>query len=563
MAAPTNPAPQLNQQVLDYLIAATTNEAVGIELWNAINLALDSDLRIGRTQVLGGQSGNFLKVGPSGLLSQGSGGGGQGTFLPDGSTVSGSYDGDVICGGTLTLSGDLTVTGDLVVNTDLVNQRGYGLTVYGDLIVKNHFAFTPTGPVGSQGNVLIYGDFVFGYGNFNPQSGFNPYLEIGGDFTSNNQSSFDGSGAPETQGLNIYVGGDLDIEDVYLQGGDSAGNSSAGSGGYLYVSGDCFIIDYLNLGGGNSSYAVRNAGNGGQLYCYGDATLYTYASGGTASNDASGGYGGDVEIYGDLIGGYVQVNGGDCGSSQGNHSAGRGGYCYIGGDVIYGPSIQLNGGTRYGVITGGGGASSPDGGNFYCAGGAIWQVICNGGQDISTNPTANAGSGGSIYFYAPASVNNSLVADGGNGGLNGGNGGYIQGQGSLDLGSNLEINGGNNDIGTNGSVGTARVAGLTCTNVYMQDGSGIGAAPVNTGGLYMMGSVFASLIYATNRDAIQIVNQFYNNWPCTLLIEALGPKTVFTNPNGSNTGDVSSFIGNSIFFCTTVGGWKQTPGTSL
>ena len=178
------------------------------------------------------------------------------------------------------------------------------------------------------------------------------------------------------------------------------------------------------------------------------------------------------------------------------------------------------------------------------------------------NPSSSSGNGGYISIYGTANLQNSIIANAGNGGNNGGNGGYVYVQGFASAQASITVNGGNNDIGTNGSAGHIVLeAGLSTGNIYLIDGQGSGAAPTSICGIQMTGSNTIFLLYASDRTGIQITRNMGYNVPCTLLFSGLGPKQVLTNPNGLDTGNIAAFAGN--LFVGNNNGWGQIAATPV
>ena len=394
------------------------------------------------------------------------GGGGAATIIPNGGTLNGTYQGNVLCEGDVTMTGSVTVEGDLLVLGTFTNNGGYNLTVRGDFNARL-VDFTNADPAGTTGALTVDGDFWFYILGYIQTGGIHSQLRVGGNLIGS--SGFSGSpifayGVDGTNGADIIVYGDLTATVVNISGGLSTPSANAGNGGNLTVYGDANISDAIGANGGDSSNAGYNAGNGGNLTIYGDLTVVNVLSAhGGQGDEASGGNGGDLEVYGNFTTDEVEMYGGNCNSDSNLYQSGLGGHITIDGDFVCRGFCNLNGGDRFGTLTLTNSLPSPDAGSLYVRGNVSMQsdLSMNGG-DINTNLNiGNAGNGGTLSIWGSGVFGDDLRAYGGyNQSGSGGNGGGIDSvEGNLHVDDELEIYGGTGILGSGGNGGNVYVRG--------------------------------------------------------------------------------------------------------
>lgn len=472
----------------------------------------------------------------------GSGGGG-GTVIENGGTLSGTYDGDVLCKGEATLVGNVTVNGNLKVLGNLINSTRNNLSVLGSLYGFN-IDFTSDNNNLAQSSFSVRGDLFFNQIDFNQTAGSPATLLVGGDLIGLNifgGSTINGNGLNDTSGLGIIVGGDLEIANLYLSGGPAA-TGSAGNGGAIFVCGDANIISELVLNGGNSAITGLAGGSGGDVIVLGDLNISDLSTNvsliGKNGSQASGGNGGSITVHGNALltnsDGDLELFGGNCYSTNNNHVAGSGGNISVYGNLVCDSSIELNGGNRSGGL-----GSAGNGGNFIVKG----NVVVNNAIDTTggNGAQANAGDGGDInvsgslcaqYIYTNGGNCNSVInthsaGDGGNinaksitvdyeinvnaGDRNGNTtssnlGASTAINGNIDCLGDLKaetINGYGSSCNTNypncaGGTGSSLFVGgnMIADNIYLTGGTAFGNNGGNGGSIFVTGSVQATGIYS-------------------------------------------------------------------
>ncbi len=407
--------------------------------------------------------------------------GGGGSVIPNEGEVTGTYEGNLVCEGDVTVTGNLEVNGSMTVLGEFINDGGHEITIRGDLHAQG-ILFDKDDTSTPQQNFSVDGDLIFTYMEFRQCGGSAAQLRVGGDLIGAvgfagsylRGEGVEGAGATAgTPGLNILVYGDVTVASVFAYGGaNDSGN--AGNGGSLTVYGDCNVWDSLQLGGGNATDG--DAGNGGSVYVYGSMAIPdgTLSVRGGEGNNGSAGNGGYVYIEANFSGSEISAYGGDCNSDSENHRAGSGGDIYVHGSVTHCGYMTVSGGDRYGTLTAGNTLSTPNAGTIDVNGGVSAEDIYAVGGDVYTNNFAphDAGNGGSFYCNGYLGVTDDFQVEGGfasNG--NGGNGGYVSVEGHALIEDDFDLDGGGSNNGNGGNGGQAYFYGnLSLDEVRMYGG---------------------------------------------------------------------------------------------
>ena len=409
-------------------------------------------------------------------------GGGGGSVIPPDGDLSGSYEGTVVCEGNVTLTGNLDLKGNLIVLGDFINDGGYEVTISGSLTAYS-ILFDKADTSTPQQNFSVGGDLMFTYMEFHQCGRTAAQLRVGGDLIGT--AGFEGSpifasGDDGTSGLNVLVYGNVTVTTLDVNGG--YGNTiNAGNGGNVTVYGDLQVWDFLDLAGGNSNDA--DAGNGGTLDVYGDivagvAVIYLY--GGEATN-GNAGNAGEIDCEGDLLVSEVAAYGGDCDSDSEAHRSGSGGDINLKGSLVSGDFINVSGGDRSGTLSAGASLDPPNAGNIDVNGSITAEDIDLIGGDVNTTDFAPhaAGNGGIIYVKGVFTIQDDLEVYGGDANVgNGGNGGELNAVSSVYVDDDFEFYGGNSNNGNGGNGGFASVKG----DLHFGDGRLYGGDATNGSG---------------------------------------------------------------------------------
>lgn len=438
------------------------------------------------------------------------GSGGGGTVIDDEGTLSGTYDGDVLCKGDVTLTDATIINGNLVVLGELINHGKFSLYVVGDLHAQS-IDFVPDDITTPQSNFEVGGNLTFITNLTFPQCGGSAAeLVVHGNLIGAIGfigSYLNGYGLDDNPGLQVRVYGDMSVGHVDLFGGDSnAGN--AGIGGTIIVYGDLNVAYSLRVAGGDSSNIGFNAGNGGFVTVYGnlvmgDDSFKVDFSGGDAVG-ATAGDGGNLIVSGNCVltnhDDNVVFMGGNCTSDDETHKAGFGGNITVYGDFVCDTDLDMYGGDRDGTLSIGANTSTPDGGNISVDGNAfINDINCAGGVIGTTNfSPCNGGNGGIITVKGNLVVNNQINLVGGQSAYSfGGNGGNINVRGNFNCEDNILINGEDGGV-KGGNGGNIDIRGNMVVNSYVDMYGGLGNAGNggNGGNLYIDGHLVCQDIYA-------------------------------------------------------------------
>ena len=409
-------------------------------------------------------------------------GGGGGSVIPPDGDLSGSYEGTVVCEGNVTLTGNLDLKGNLIVLGDFVNDGGYEVTISGSLTAQS-ILFDKADTSTPQQNFSVGGDLMFTYMEFQQCGGTAAQLRVGGDLIGT--AGFAGSpifasGDDGTSGLNVLVYGNVTVTILDVNGG--YGNTiNAGNGGNVTVYGDLQVWDFLDLAGGNSNDA--DAGNGGTLDVYGDivagvAVIYLY--GGEATN-GNAGNAGEIDCEGDLLVSEVEAYGGDCDSDSETHRSGSGGYIYLNGSLVSNDFINVSGGDRSGTLSVGASLVPPNAGEIDVKGSITAEDIDLRGGDVNTINFAPhaAGNGGELLVKGVLTIYDDLEVYGGDANVgNGGNGGELNANSSVYVDYDFDFYGGYSNNGNGGNGGYASVKG----DLHFGDGRLYGGDATNGSG---------------------------------------------------------------------------------
>ncbi len=435
-------------------------------------------------------------------------GGGGGTVIPDGGTISGLYEGDVLCAGDVTMTGPVSVAGNLIVLGDFENTGGHDLAVRGDfnaryVDIQNSDTSQP------NGNITVDGDFWFYWLNYIQSGTVARTLRVGGDLIGS--AGFVGSpifayGLDDTNGADILVYGDLKCTFVEMYGGNS-NLAVAGRGGYLTVWGNVEVLNYINAYGGEANNTTFDAGYGGHIEVYGSLVTEDISARGGYALEGNAGDGGLLEVDGNVACESLQLSGGSCDSDSNLHRSGTAGNISVIGNLVVNGSVNLNGGTRNGALTLTNFLLPPDAGIFSVVGSVVVDGDLNArGGSINTNLSLGvSGHGGLINIEGNLNVTDDVEAYGGSssngqggdggscnvegfvyvdddfeffggGGLTGGgNGGTIDIESDANLGYVI-TRGGDSDSGIGGYGGTLFIGGdLTVDDFLSLDGGDSGS----------------------------------------------------------------------------------------
>ena len=442
------------------------------------------------------------------------GGGGGGTVIPDGGTVTGTYDGNVLCEGAVTVTGNLTVNGSMIVRGDFTNDGGWEVTIRGDLHAQGIY-FDKDDTSTPQQDFSVDGDLLFTYMEFRQCDGVSALLRVGGDLIGG-AGAFGtpifATGEDGSPGLNVLVYGSVTVTTLDVNGGVGTA-VTAGNGGNVTVYGDFVVWGYADLSGGDSNDA--DAGNGGTLDVYGDivagpATIYLY--GGEATN-GNAGNAGTIDCEGDLLVGEVAAYGGNCTSNNEAHRSGSGGNIYLAGSLVSDGFINVSGGARFGTLSLGATGISPSAGTIDVKGSITADDIdLIGGGVFTVNFAPHfAGDGGYIYVKGVLTIQDDLEMYGGNAD-NGtaGNGGNLYAESSVYVDDDFEFNGGNANNGNAGNGGFASVRG----NLHFADGRLWGGNATNGNGgigasLYVEGNLYCQYFISAAGGDCNSTNEVY------------------------------------------------------
>jgi len=304
------------------------------------------------------------------------------TVIPSGGSLAGTYDTDVLCLDTVTITNNTTINGDLihkVSGASTINvATGKYLVVQGDLIgdvtlssivlaggagslllIKGNCYIrsivTNDGVTAGQraGSVTIYGSL---------------YLSLALTASGNNNAGGNGGlGGSVTIFGTLYtlVGGIT----ISTKGG--AGTGNGGNGGSIQLGNNVGNPMIILTDGGDSSSASAG-GTAGNLIIYGSANTTTISLFGGDSNGGTAGQGGSATLYG------------------GNHAAlySRGGHNAIGfTGGRPGSSFILNGSSIYiGILSISEGSGTVP---IFTTNVTIQSAIIIGSWSITTNGTVN------------------------------------------------------------------------------------------------------------------------------------------------------------------------------
>lgn len=484
--------------------------------WDGTKIVSDTSISIA------GPTGPAGPVGPSGTTgatgATGSTGASGLTIIPNGGTISGTYQSNILCEGNATLTDNVIIFGDLNVANDLINNDGHNLDVYGSVLCNGDFDFNQADPAQAQGYVNITGNFFFSNIFFRPTLITGSLLTVGGNLIGKNQfSTITANGEDNADGLDISVFGDLTAYDIYISGGNSSTPGNAGKGGSINVYGNCNVSNTLESFGGDNT-SLGNAGNGGNVIVKGNFTAdELLLSGGDGNNigAGAGGNGGNFICNGNaVIKSDLESVGGFCNSNNGRSRSGSGGDITVQGNLTGNCNIDISGGVRSGVLVGNFNLTIPSGGDINVKGDCVVSSILSiGGEvtttgagyshgsgkggDITVNGTLNcyslevygsnstaysAGNGGDIFvlnlqpFYGVSANGGSLIVTSFTGLGTCGRGGDIAIYGDLITGYLLSV-GGNNNYGSGRRSGniivfknlyasTIQLDGGDCSSVY-------------------------------------------------------------------------------------------------
>lgn len=395
-----------------FKISKTTIDASGATVPRTITIG-DNAIDFATASI-----GQVLKKTGSNAIGFAAESGGSGyTLITGPSTMSGTYQGDVIVDctlGTVDITGDITVKGNLLVFGDGTYHLGAQATL---LSAQRTFSF--------------YQDVYFANGtNFyaNSASGvFGSALYVRGNLHAP-ESTIEINGGVGVDAGSIICFGDIHAAAIYMNGGTGDG-TTAGQGGQITSYGNIFVNSIIMLGGDEPGDSW--AGGGGSI---------------TSANFLGGQNGVSA----------IQLNGGNSSGSTGLVNGGAGGSIIC---KTLTAQVTANGG--YGANQGGGG------GNITASTITVPTSGSNYDLYLSGNTSVSGGGGGTITCDEIYNINDIL--------LNGSAGGTITAttvivKGSIQMNAQLvgAING--------GGGGNATIKKLKCNSILLQgvDGANLG-----------------------------------------------------------------------------------------
>lgn len=428
------------------------------------------------------------------------GGAGGGNVIPDGGEIQGTYDGNLLCEGDVSVTGELVVNGSMLVRGELTNYGGHEMTVHGDFFGREVY-IEREDQTQPQGNFSVDGDLLFTYMNYTPTGGVAPLLRVGGDLigTAGYSGTYlNGTGVSSgSPGLSILVYGDLTVSYVELDGFEAPSPLLPGAGGTCTVYGTASIHSHFSANGGDAPDVDAPAA--GWLDVYGDLSAgnaYISLYGGNGNN-SSASNGGHLDVGGSATIDELEMYGGNCYSDSENHRSGNGGEISVQGNLNIDSYLNLSGGTRYGTLTASNTLNPPYGGYLWVGGNLNLSYDFAGeGGDVYTGSLSphEAGRGSEVYIRGSLVCSDDFRAYGGyNEGGRGGNGGNLDIEGDLYVDDELEFYGGGSENslspGTNG--GSIYVRGHANIGWLDLDGGGAFNANAGNGGsLNCQGNLF-------------------------------------------------------------------------
>lgn len=324
--------------------------------------------------------------------------------------------GDIICSGNFepwvnaTSGNNPTITGhgDLIVTGSSFTFKNSGtasaFTIYGNLIAvaaKLDFSRNATATTDGTGSSLTVGGNCKCNGlDTSSDSGNGGSVTIYGELVSSTDAVSLSGGTPTAEG-NGGNGGALDVKgdcfagSLDVKGGTGLTNGNGGNAGNISTEGD-LIIDGLLAAYGAAGVGTGNGGNSSNITVRGnlsfdDANIYSGAAGTVGAGGTCSGLSVDGDLIKKSVGiGSIDAYGGAGGSTSGNGAAGS--LINILGDLI-GNFVQIN--------TYGGASTLGDGGN----GGALTvrgatkcnESVLNASGGVAT--TGTGGTAGTCKFY--------------------------------------------------------------------------------------------------------------------------------------------------------------------
>lgn len=402
------------------------------------------------------------------------------TIIEDGGTIGGTYHTPVLLLGSATITSNVIIEFDLFTTANfcvLTNAASHTITIHGNFIAKNSIQIVTSAGV-AQGTIDIYGSLeCISFECLQKAPGSNT-ITVYGNMTVLSVLSANGS-EPGASGATVVVYGNLTSSGVDVFGANST-TTSGGQGGSLSVSGQCRCDTFIADGGDcDSTNENHSAGVAGSLYSGGDCQS-TIVS---------------------LIGG--DRSGALTAAPASPHPSADGGSVTVVGNFV-GGTISIIGG--FSSTTGFSCQSSGAGGTFDVKGNVtISQMLRANGGDSSID---NAGIGGTVtiggnvvvYENDPMSLSGIFVNGGGASSataLAAGNGGTITIKGNATV-ILFEFAGGNSfGSGSGGNGGTATVSGSVITSYGITGNGGFctssdPAAISGAGGTFECSSLMAN-----------------------------------------------------------------------
>lgn len=410
--------------------------------------------------------------------------------IPDGGSIGGVYEANILCLGSVYITADLQVSGDLIVRGNVYVANPTSIFVQGDFICGTSLidpddfvplggeiyiingTFTTVWPSSTytswnttgtspQKDIVVGGDFLFVTLTFPQTGGAAGSIRVKGDVVG----EIDGSSVYDP--TNVAPGCYIEINGDYSSKISTGGGGVAVNGvpaGTIYVGGT-LSADYINADG------LYFAANGGAVGAYSIVCRQLTANG-SDSSITSAGNGGYITAVSLEAGITLSANGGSCSSGNAAHSAGQGGSVFVNESVNFN-SLTMNGGYRAGSSFGVSFfITQPNGGSISAKTVSGYYFSAQGGSVTGAVKSQNGGNGGNI------NSDNSLycetvIVDGGNDGSvqsSPGNGGSVYAQ-SINV-SSLSARPGQAQAAGTSAFSGGTISGIGGVNILYCDISG-------------------------------------------------------------------------------------------
>lgn len=561
---------------------------------NGGDISIEGDAKV---RILNLTGGNCTDTGFTGNFSSGNGGNvsisgscnaynfGIFTDGGDGNGASGGNGGAITVRGSLVADDLSTTGGNCILSSYNTQNSGYGgaITVDGSLSgppIINTSGGNRTGSLFSAGSATPpYAGSIFVQGSAY-------ILSISASGGNISTTSFAPSDAGDG-GVLAFRGPTRLFTTITINGGDST-TSNAGHSGTLDFSGS-FSCNQLEMNGGNSLNGAGGDSGVNNWFIPGVAIFESISMNGGNGVQGPGGAGGI--IYGNNTGddngaiscllavdSVINMNGGNCDSTDETHRAGRGGYIKV--NSISGIcDIYGNGGNRTGNTSAiWSHIGTADGGriNVFDGQANLRSIYLNGGDAAPTNPASThyptpGGEGGIIAVHGSFTFEQIEISGGDSYGEIGGKAGevYVYGHCSnhADTLNPITAIGGSSYAITTPAVAAQACGeggtfnfygGAALSKIESKDGLA-GAATTAAMEIYLYGHCSIGTLDVTDRADSKILGSDVK--PSTLKVFSMPTKTTLNGPS-TTSGSVSLYLSDSIFSYNS-GTWYRHTGTAL